>query len=140
MKYTLSILKPDAVKRNIVGQINAYIERAGLFIIARKQLLLTKAQAEAFYEVHRNRAFFSDLVQFMTSGCIVSQVLCADDAVARYRDLMGATDPKQAEKGTIRGDFADNIDANCVHGSDSEENAKREIAFFFAEYELILDV
>ncbi|WP_339046311.1 nucleoside-diphosphate kinase [Candidatus Mesenet endosymbiont of Agriotes lineatus] len=134
---TLSILKPDVIKRNIIGEVISYIERSGLKIIAQKKMLLTKEQAELFYEIHKERPFFSDLVEFMTSGSIVIQVISGENAVSKYRTIMGATDPKQAEKGTIRGDLADNIDANCVHGSDSIENAKREIAFFFAGYELI---
>lgn len=134
---TLSILKPDVVKRNIIGEVISYIEQSGLKIIAQKKMLLTKKQAELFYKVHKERPFFPDLVEFMTSGSVIIQVLSGENAVSKYRTIMGATDPKQAEKGTIRGDFADNIDANCVHGSDSIENAKIEIAFFFAGYELV---
>ncbi|WP_339048783.1 nucleoside-diphosphate kinase [Candidatus Mesenet endosymbiont of Phosphuga atrata] len=134
---TLSILKPDVIKRNIIGKVISYIEQSGLKIITQKKMLLTKKQAELFYEIHRERPFFPDLVEFMTSGSVIVQVLSRENAVNKYRTIMGATDPKQADKGTIRGDLADNIDANCVHGSDSIENAKKEIAFFFAEYELI---
>ncbi|GHM58381.1 MAG: nucleoside diphosphate kinase [Candidatus Mesenet longicola] len=134
---TLSILKPDVIKRNIIGKVISYIEQSGLKIITQKKMLLTKKQAELFYEVHKERPFFPDLVEFMTSGSVIVQALSGENAVSKYRTIMGATDPKQADKGTIRGDLADNIDANCVHGSDSIENAKKEIAFFFAEYELI---
>ncbi|KYH12599.1 nucleoside-diphosphate kinase [Neorickettsia sp. 179522] len=136
MKKTLSILKPDVISRNIIGEVNARIEAAGLQIIAMKQLHLTRAQAEAFYVIHKGRPFFDDLVNFMTSAPVVVQVLSGDDAVNRYRELMGETDPKKAAKGTIRGDFADSIDVNCVHGSDSEENAEAEIAFFFSRCEI----
>ncbi|WP_333023246.1 nucleoside-diphosphate kinase [Wolbachia endosymbiont of Pentidionis agamae] len=137
MERTLSILKPDALKLNITGKINSYIENSGLKIIAQKLLLLTKKQAELFYEVHKDRPFFSELVEFLTSGPVIVQVLIGENAVSKYRKIMGATDPQQAEKGTIRGDFAENISENRVHGSDSTENALKEIAFFFAEYELL---
>jgi nucleoside-diphosphate kinase len=133
---TLSIIKPDATRRNLTGQINASLEAAGLRIIAQKRLLLTPAQAEAFYAVHKDRPFYQSLVAFMTSGPVVVQVLEAQDAVAKYRDTMGATDPKKAAPGTIRARFAEDIEANSVHGSDSEENAAGEIAFFFAGIEL----
>lgn len=136
-QYTLSILKPDVIKQNIIGKVNAYIEGVGISIVAQKRLLLTKVQAETFYFVHKDRAFFSELVKFMISGPVVVQVLAADDVINRYRDIMGATDPQQADVGTIRADFAQNIDANCVHGSDSKENAVKEICFFFAEYEIV---
>lgn len=137
---TLSILKPDVIKRNIIGKVISYIEQSELKVIAQKKMLLTKKQAELFYEIHKERPFFPDLVKFMTSGPVIVQALSGKDAVSRYRTIMGATDPKQADKGTIRGDLADNIDANCVHGSDSIENAKKEISFFFAGYELIEDI
>ncbi len=134
---TLSIIKPDATRRNLTGRINAVLEGAGLRIIAQKRLLLTPAQAEGFYAVHRERAFFRDLVTFMTSGPVVVQVLEGRDAVARNREVMGATDPKKAAPGTIRAEFAEDIEANSVHGSDSAENAAVEIAFFFAGIEIV---
>ncbi|HVC61604.1 MAG TPA: nucleoside-diphosphate kinase [Acetobacteraceae bacterium] len=129
---TLSIIKPDATRRNLTGQVNACLEAAGLRIVAQKRLLLTRAQAEAFYAVHQERPFFRGLVEFMTSGPVVAQVLEGDDAVAKHRDVMGATDPKKAAPGTIRARFAENIEANSVHGSDSADNAAAEIGFFFA--------
>jgi len=134
---TLSILKPDATRRNVTGRINAKLEEAGLRIIAQKRLLLTQAEAEAFYGVHRERGFFRDLVTFMTSGPVVAQVLQGENAVAVNRRVMGATDPKKAEPGTIRAELAESIEANSVHGSDSAENAATEIAFFFAETEIV---
>ncbi|WP_264703586.1 nucleoside-diphosphate kinase [Wolbachia endosymbiont (group A) of Volucella inflata] len=137
IEKTLSILKPDAVKNNITGKINSYIESSGLKIIVQKMMLLTKKQAELFYEIHKDRPFFGELVEFMTSGSVIVQVLVGENAVSKYRQIMGATDPKQADKGTIRGDFADDISENRVHGSDSLENARKEIAFFFAECELV---
>ena len=137
IEKTLSILKPDAVRKNITGKINSYIEDSGLKIIAQRMMLLTKKQAGQFYEIHKDRPFFGELVEFMTSGPVIVQVLVGENAVSKYRQIMGATDPKQADKGTIRGDFADDIGENRVHGSDSIENAHREIAFFFAEYELM---
>ncbi len=137
IEKTLSILKPDAVKNNITGKINSYIESSGLKIIAQKMMLLTKKQAELFYEIHKDRPFFGELVEFMTSGPVIVQVLVGENAVSKYRQIMGATDPKQADRGTIRGDFADDISENRVHGSDSTENARKEIAFFFAECELV---
>lgn len=133
---TFSILKPDAVRRNLTGQINAVFEEAGLRIVAQKRLSLTRAQAEGFYAAHRERGFFNDLVAFMTSGPVVVQVLEGQDAVARNRALMGATDPKKADAGTIRARFAESIEANSVHGSDSPEAAAQEIAFFFAGIEI----
>ncbi len=133
---TLSIIKPDATKRNLTGKVNAVIEAAGLRIIAQKRLHLTQAQAEAFYAVHAARPFYRDLVTFMISGPVVAQVLEGDNAVARYRDVMGATDPKKAAAGTIRAEFAESIEANSVHGSDSAENAAIEIAFFFAAIDI----
>jgi len=133
---TLSIIKPDATRRNLTGKINARFEERGLAIIAQKRLRLTRRQAEEFYAVHRERPFFAGLVEFMCSGPIVAQVLEGENAVALNRDVMGATDPKKAAPGTIRRDFAENIEANSVHGSDSAENARAEIAFFFAGIEL----
>jgi len=132
VERTLSIIKPDATRRNLTGRINAMFEAQGLRIVAQRRLLLSRAQAEAFYAVHRERPFFNDLVAFMTSGPVVVQVLEGDNAVARNREIMGATDPKKAAPGTIRAEFAESIEANSVHGSDSPENAANEIAFFFA--------
>ncbi|MGL9731464.1 MAG: nucleoside-diphosphate kinase [Wolbachia sp.] len=137
IEKTLSILKPDAVRNNITGNINSYIEKSGLKIIAQKMMLLTRRQAELFYEIHKDRPFFGELVEFMTSGSVIVQVLIGENAVSKYRQIMGATDPKQADKGTIRGDFADDISENRVHGSDILKNAHKEIAFFFAECELM---
>jgi nucleoside-diphosphate kinase len=133
---TLSIIKPDATRRNLTGKINACFEAAGLRVVAQKRLQLTKAQAEAFYAVHKERPFFAGLVTFMTSGPVVAQVLEGDNAVARNREIMGATDPKKADAGTVRAQFAEDIEANSVHGSDSAENAAAEIAFFFAAIEI----
>jgi nucleoside-diphosphate kinase len=133
---TLSIIKPDATRRNLTGKINARFEDAGLRIVAQKRLQLSKQQAEKFYEVHAARPFYGELVAFMISGPVVVQVLEGDNAVARNRDIMGATNPANAAAGTIRKDFAESIEANSVHGSDSAENAAREIAFFFAETEI----
>jgi nucleoside-diphosphate kinase len=130
VERTLSIIKPDAVKKNVIGQILARFESAGLRIIAARMMFLSRAEAEGFYAVHRGRPFFGDLVQFMTSGPVLVQVLEGDNAIAKNRELMGATDPKKAAKGTIRADFADSIDANAVHGSDAPETAKTEIAYF----------
>ena len=134
---TLSILKPDATRRNLTGKINAVFEEHGLRIIAQKRLLLSTAQAEAFYGAHRERGFFRDLVTFMTSGPVVVQVLEGNDAVAQNRKLMGATNPANAEEGTIRKLFAESIEANSVHGSDSPEAAAHEIGFFFAGTEIV---
>jgi len=134
---TLSILKPDATRRNLTGKINACFEDAGLRIVAQKRLQLSQAQAEAFYGVHKERGFFKDLVAFMISGPVVVQVLEGEGAVLKNRDIMGATNPANAEPGTIRKEFAESIEANSVHGSDSLENAKTEIAFFFAETEIV---
>jgi nucleoside-diphosphate kinase len=136
LERTLSIIKPDAVKKNAIGQILARFEAAGLRIIAARMMHLSRAEAEGFYAVHRQRPFFPDLVEFMTSGPVLVQVLEGDNAVARNRELMGATDPKKAAKGTIRADFADSIDANAVHGSDSAENARVEVAYFFRACEV----
>jgi len=131
IERTLSIIKPDAVAKNVVGQILARFEGAGLKIAAAKMAHLSRAEAEAFYGVHKARPFFNDLVNFMISGPVMIQVLEGEGAIAKNRDLMGATDPKKAEKGTIRADFADSIDANAVHGSDAPETAAQEVAFFF---------
>ncbi|MBB4210130.1 nucleoside diphosphate kinase [Rhodothalassium salexigens DSM 2132] len=133
---TLSIIKPDATRRNITGKVLAMLEEAGLRVVAQKRLQLTKEQAEAFYAVHKERAFFGDLVSFMTSGPVVVQVLEGDNAVAENRRVMGATNPVDAEDGTIRRTFAENIEANTVHGSDSAENAAQEIRFFFSDLEI----
>ncbi len=137
LERTLSILKPDATRRNLTGQINARFEEAGLRIVAQKRLHLTTAQAETFYGVHRERGFFRDLVTFMTSGPVVAQVLEGEGAVAQHREIMGATDPAKAAAGTIRAAFAESIEANSVHGSDSAETAATEIAFFFAGLEIV---
>jgi nucleoside-diphosphate kinase len=134
---TFSIIKPDATRRNLTGKINATIEAAGLRIVAQKRVQLTKAQAEGFYAVHKERAFFNDLVSFMISGPVVVQVLEGDNAVAKYREVMGATNPENADAGTIRKEFAESIEANSVHGSDSLENAAIEIAYFFAQTEIV---
>jgi nucleoside-diphosphate kinase len=134
---TLSIIKPDATRRNLTGKINAALEAAGLRIVAQKRLQLTQAQAEAFYAVHKERPFFRGLVEFMISGPVVAQVLQGDKAVAKNREVMGATDPKKAAPGTIRAQFAEDIEANSAHGSDSAENAATEIAFFFAGIEIV---
>lgn len=131
VERTLSIIKPDAVAKNVIGQIYARFEQAGLRIVAARMALLSRAQAEGFYAVHKARPFFGELVDFMVSGPVMIQVLEGESAIQKNRDLMGATDPKKAEKGTIRADFADSIDANAVHGSDSAENAAIEIAYFF---------
>lgn len=136
VEQTLSIIKPDAVRKNVIGQILARFEAAGLRIIAARMKFLSRAEAEGFYAVHRGRPFFNDLVEFMTSGPVLVQVLEGEDAIAKNRELMGATDPKKAAKGTIRADFADSIDANAVHGSDAAETAAVEIAYFFAATEL----
>ena len=131
VERTLSIIKPDAVAKNVIGQIYSRVEAAGLRIIAARMVHLSRADAEGFYAVHRARPFFNDLVTFMISGPVMVQVLEGEGAVGRNRDLMGATDPKQAAKGTIRADFADSIDANAVHGSDAAATAANEIAYFF---------
>ena len=131
IERTLSIIKPDAVAKNVIGQIVARFEGAGLKIAAAKLVQLSRQEAETFYGVHKERGFFNDLVTFMISGPVFVQVLEGEGAIAKNRDLMGATDPKKAEKGTIRADFADSIDANAVHGSDAAETAAQEIAFFF---------
>ena len=131
LERTFSILKPDATERNLTGAINAMIEQAGLRIVGQKRVRITKEQAQQFYAVHKERPFFGELVEFMTSGPVVVQVLEGENAIAKNRELMGATDPKKAEKGTIRADFAESIDANAVHGSDAPETARVEIAYFF---------
>src|SRR3954468_1392623 len=131
LERTLSIIKPDAVKKNVIGEILSRFEKAGLKIVAAKMKQLTKEEAEGFYAVHKERGFFNDLVAFMISGPVMIQALEGEGAVLKNRDLMGATNPKKAEKGTIRADFADSIDANAVHGSDAAETAAVEIAFFF---------
>ncbi|HYZ22718.1 MAG TPA: nucleoside-diphosphate kinase [Rhodopila sp.] len=137
IERTFSIIKPDATRRNLTGRINAVFEDNGLHIIAQKRIRMTQAQAEAFYAIHRERPFFRDLVTFMISGPVVVQVLEGEDAVARNRELMGATNPANAAEGTIRKLFAENIEANSVHGSDSPETAAVEIPFFFADIELV---
>ena len=137
LERTLSIIKPDATRRNLTGKINARFEEAGLRIVAQRRVRLTQEQAEGFYDVHRERAFFNDLVAFMTSGPVVVQVLEGDNAVVRNREIMGATNPANADEGTIRKDFAESIEANSVHGSDSPENAAKEIRYFFAELEIV---
>jgi nucleoside-diphosphate kinase len=136
VERTFSIIKPDAVAKNVIGQILARFEGAGLKIVAARMLHLSRKQAEGFYAVHRERPFFKDLVEFMISGPVLLQVLQGDNAIQKNRDLMGATDPKKAAKGTIRADFAASIDANAVHGSDSPETARSEIEFFFSKDEI----
>ena len=136
VERTLSIIKPDAVAKNVIGQIYSRFEGAGLRIVAARMTQLSKAQAEGFYAVHKERPFFGELVAFMISGPVMIQVLEGENAMQKNRDLMGATDPKKAEKGTIRADFADSIDANAVHGSDSAQNAAIEIAYFFPALEV----
>lgn len=137
VERTLSILKPDATRRNLTGKINACFEDAGLRIVGQKRLRLSRDQAEKFYAVHRERPFFASLTKFMSSGPIVVSVLEGYDAIKKNRDLMGATNPEEAKEGTIRRDFADNIEVNTVHGSDAPDTAKEEISFFFPEAELI---
>ena len=136
VERTLSIIKPDAVAKNVIGQINSRFEQAGLKIVAARMMWLSRQQAEGFYAVHKERPFFKDLVEFMTSGPVLIQVLEGENAVNKNRELMGATDPRKAAKGTIRADFARSIDANAVHGSDSPQNAANEIAYFFATDEI----
>lgn len=137
IERTLSIIKPDATRRNLTGKINARLEEAGLRIIAQRRLKLTREQAEGFYAVHSERAFFNDLCEFMCSGPVVAQVLEGDGAVLKNRDVMGATNPANADDGTIRKEFGESIEANSVHGSDSPENAAIEIAYFFSETEIV---
>jgi len=134
---TLSIIKPDATRRNLTGKVNAKFEEAGLRIVAQRRIQLSTAQAGAFYAVHKERPFYNDLCKFMTSGPVVVQVLEGENAVAKNREVMGATNPANAAAGTIRKEFAESIEANSVHGSDSAENAKNEIAFFFAETDIV---
>jgi nucleoside-diphosphate kinase len=136
IERTLSIIKPDATRRNLTGAVNDRFERRGLRVVAQKRLMLTRAQAEAFYAVHAARPFYPSLVEFMSSGPVVVQVLEGADAVALAREIMGATDPARAEPGTIRKDFGESIEANSVHGSDAPETASSEIAFFFAAFEI----
>lgn len=136
MQRTLSIIKPDAVAKNVIGEIYTRFERAGLKVVAARMKHLSTAEAEGFYAVHRERPFFADLVKFMTSGPVMIQVLEGDNAIVRNRELMGATDPRQAAPGTIRADFATSIDANAVHGSDAEDTAAQEIAYFFGDDEI----
>ena len=137
IEQTLSIIKPDATKRNLTGKINSKLEDSGLKIIAQKRILLSKTQAEDFYKVHQERPFYNDLVKFMISGPVVVQVLEGENAVSKNREVMGATNPEEAEDGTIRKEFAESLEANSVHGSDTLENAKIEISFFFSQIELV---
>ncbi|CAO4842857.1 MAG: Nucleoside diphosphate kinase [Holosporales bacterium] len=137
MERTFSILKPDATRRNLTGKINALIEENGLRIVGQRRIHLTKKNAEDFYAVHKERSFFGELCDFMTSGPVVVQVLEGENAVAKYRDVMGATNPANAAEGTIRRLFAESIEANSVHGSDSLENAEKEIAYFFGEMDIV---
>ena len=137
IERTFSIIKPDATRRNLTGKVTAKLEEAGLRVVASKRLQLTRAEAEGFYAVHRERPFFKDLVDFMISGPVVVQVLEGENAVARNREVMGATNPANAEPGTIRKEFAESIEANSVHGSDSQENAAIEIAYFFSQTEIV---
>ena len=134
---TFSIIKPDATRRNLTGKINAVIEEAGLKLVAQRRIRMSRAQAEKFYEIHRERPFFGELVDFMTSGPVVVQVLEGEAAVQRYRDVMGATDPSKADQGTIRRQFAENIERNSVHGSDSADTAAAEIALLFRDEEIV---
>lgn len=136
LERTLSIVKPDGVQKNLIGNVYSRFEKAGLRIVAARMMQLTQAQAEGFYAVHRERPFFKDLVRYMSSGPVVVQVLEGENAVAKHRELMGATDPKKADKGTIRADLAASIEENVVHGSDSADNARTEIAYFFAAADL----
>jgi nucleoside-diphosphate kinase len=136
LERTLSIVKPDGVSRNLIGEVYRRFEKAGLRIVAARMLHLSQAQAEGFYEVHRERPFYKDLVRYMTSGPVIAQVLEGEGAVLKHRDIMGATDPKKAAPGTIRADLAESIEANTVHGSDAADTAAREIAFFFSGMEI----
>lgn len=137
LERTFSIIKPDATARNLTGKINAMIEAAGLRIVAQKRVRLSKAAAEGFYAVHRERPFFNDLVSFMISGPVVVQVLEGENAIAKYREVMGATNPENADEGTIRKTFAESIEANSVHGSDAPETAAQEIKYFFSDLEIV---
>jgi len=136
-QWTFSIIKPDATRRNITGKIITCLEEAGLRVVAQRRIHMTRAQAEGFYAVHKDRPFFNDLCTYMTSGPVVVQVLEGEDAVAKNREVMGATDPAKAAPGTIRAQFGESIEANSVHGSDSPDNAAKEIAYFFAEVDLV---
>jgi nucleoside-diphosphate kinase len=136
VERTLSIIKPDAVAKNVIGEIYSRFEKAGLRIVAAKMMHLSRAQAEAFYAVHKERPFFNDLVEFMMSGPVIAQALEGENAIALQRQLMGATNPAEADAGTIRADFAESIDENAVHGSDAVDTARQEISFFFADYEI----
>ena len=138
MNRTFSIIKPDATKRNITGSINKMIEDNNLAIVAQKRIILSKEKAEGFYSIHKDKPFFNDLIEYMTSGPVIVQVLQGDNAVAEYRKIMGATNPENAEHGTIRKEFALNIQENSVHGSDSEENAKKEIDYFFNSSDIVV--
>ena len=137
IERTLSIIKPDATRRNLTGQINARFEAAGLRIVAQRRVRLSRAQAEAFYEVHAERPFYKDLCSFMTSGPVVVQVLEGESAISKNREVMGNTNPENADPGTIRKDFGESIEANSVHGSDSPENATKEIGFFFSDCDIV---
>ncbi len=137
LERTFSIIKPDATRRNIVGEVIARLEKGGLRVVAQKRLHMTRAQAEGFYAVHKDRPFFGELVDFMTSGPVVVQVLEGENAIARNREIMGATNPAEAAPGTIRADFAESIGENTVHGSDGPDTARQEIAFFFSEDEIV---
>tara|TARA_Y100000590_G_scaffold206767_1_gene234210 strand:+ start:170 stop:586 length:417 start_codon:yes stop_codon:yes gene_type:complete len=137
MDRTFSIIKPDATKRNITGEINSIIEKNGLHIIAQKRIILSEENAKKFYSIHKDKPFFNDLIEYMTSHPVVLQVLQSDDAVNKYREVMGSTNPKEAKEGTIRSKFGLNIQENSVHGSDSKENADIEISFFFNENEIV---
>ena len=137
MNKTLSIIKPDATSRNITGAINSIIEKQGIKIIAQKRIKLSKEQASEFYKIHEDKPFFNDLIEYMTSGAVIVQVLQGDDVINKYREIMGATNPEKAKEGTIRKKFAVSIQENAVHGSDSSENAGNEINFFFKENEII---
>jgi nucleoside-diphosphate kinase len=137
IERTFSILKPDATARNITGAINAMIEKAGLRIVAQKRIRMSRADAEKFYEVHKERPFYGELVEFMISGPVVVQVLEGESAIAKYREVMGATDPAKAAEGTIRKRFATNIERNCIHGSDAPETARTELQFFFSTADLL---
>ena len=137
VERTLSIIKPDATARNVTGKINALFEDGGLRIVGQRRVQLTKAQAQAFYEVHKERAFYDELCDYMVSGPVVVQVLMGDNAVQRHREIMGATNPANAEEGTVRKAFGLNVQENSVHGSDSPENAEKEIRFFFSEFDIV---
>lgn len=137
MERTLSIIKPDATRRNLTGKINTKFEDGGLAIVAQKRIRMSREQAEKFYDIHKERPFFGELTEFMSSGPVVVQVLEGDDAVAKNREIMGATNPAEADAGTVRAEYAESIGENCVHGSDSLENAKTEVSFFFSDDEIV---